>query len=155
MRCICLFTSGWAHNWGGGAYKLEGQYYHSLGYIPLSLNINIKILHVVNSIHFLGMLFVRFWCQINTFSLCLMIIFLIILVSAVYMYVFTAYVQDASIGVPTLSENNLHATQYKVFPSEVYLKLIRACVIICQFRKMCSQVKAVFILVSFRVSFVS
>ncbi|CAH3030121.1 unnamed protein product [Porites evermanni] len=30
----------------------------------------------------------------------------------------TLYFTDASIGVPTLSENNLHATQYKVFPSE-------------------------------------
>jgi len=30
----------------------------------------------------------------------------------------TLYFTDASIGVPTLSENNLHASQMKVFPSE-------------------------------------
>ncbi|XP_020616318.1 DNA-directed RNA polymerase I subunit RPA2-like [Orbicella faveolata] len=33
----------------------------------------------------------------------------------------TLYFTDASIGVPTLSENNLHASQMKVFPSEVGL----------------------------------
>ncbi|KAL9968326.1 hypothetical protein ACROYT_G026687 [Oculina patagonica] len=30
----------------------------------------------------------------------------------------TIYFTDASVGVPTLSENNLHASQMKVFPSE-------------------------------------
>lgn len=29
--------------------------------------------------------------------------------------------QDATIGVPVLSEKNLHATQYKIYPSEVIL----------------------------------
>ena len=29
--------------------------------------------------------------------------------------------QDATIGVPVLSEKNLHAMQYKVYPSEVIL----------------------------------
>ena len=23
IRCICSFTSGWGHNWGGGAYTIH------------------------------------------------------------------------------------------------------------------------------------